>query len=189
MEYKITFKKFFGHLHTVNLHRFYVFCLCCRVGIPLQGLVHDLSKYSKEEFWEGVKYYQGEYSPIRNCKEDIGYSKAWLHHKGRNKHHYEYWYDYATRIETPPMPFKYFLELLCDNLAAGKAYQGKKWSKEYQLTYWTRTKDKVRMDENLKKLVEAVYVEIAQKGIEKVMKKAYLKRLYDEALKKENLQK
>ena len=68
MEYKVTLKKFFKHLHTINKHRFRVFCLSCKAGIPLQGLVHDLSKYSPEEFWEGVKYFQGSYSPIRNCK-------------------------------------------------------------------------------------------------------------------------
>ena len=90
MEYKITLKRFFKHLHTVNTHRFKVFLLCCRVGIPIQGLLHDLSKYSPEEFWESVKYYEGTHSPIHNCKKENGYSKAWLHHKGRNKHHYEY---------------------------------------------------------------------------------------------------
>ena len=50
MEYKITLKKTFKHLHTVNVHRFKVFCLCCRAGIPFRGLVHDLSKYSFEVY-------------------------------------------------------------------------------------------------------------------------------------------
>ena len=181
-EYKITIKKFFKHLHRVNEHRFRVFCLCCKLGIPFQGLMHDLSKYSPVEFWEGVKYIDGDYSPIRNCKQVNGYSKAWLHHKGRNKHHYEYWFDYATPVETPPMPFKYFLELICDNMAAGMTYQGKKWTKEYQLTYWNRIKEKVFMDERLKKLLEDIFKEIAEKGIDRVLKKAYLKRLYEEAL-------
>ncbi len=119
MEYKITLKKTFKHLHTVNRHRFKVFKLCCKVGIPYRGLVHDLSKYSPQEFWEGVKYYQGSYSPIRNAKSIEGYSKAWLHHKGRNKHHYEYWFDLNAPNPNPVMPFKYFLELVCDSYAAG----------------------------------------------------------------------
>ena len=97
-EYRITLRGFFGHLHVINRHKFLVFKLCCRVGIPFQGLVHDLSKFSPEEFFEGVKYYQGNYSPIRNCKTVNGYSRAWLHHKGRNKHHYEYWFDYVISI-------------------------------------------------------------------------------------------
>ena len=182
-EYKITLKNFFKHLHTVNTHRYKVFLLCCKVGIPLQGLLHDLSKYSPTEFWEGVKYYQGDYSPIHNCKKENGYSKAWLHHKGRNKHHYEYWYDYEAPNETPKMPFKYFLEMICDTLSAGMTYQGKNWTKEYQLAYWNRTKDRVRMDESQKIALGKVYERIAEKGLKEVLKKKYIKNIYDEAEK------
>lgn len=124
-EYKITIKNFFRHLHIVNKHRFKVFMLCTKVGISLQGLVYDLSKYFLVEFWKGVKYYQGNYSPIRNCKKINGYSIAWIHHKNHNKHHYEYWYDYESIIESPIIPFKYFLEMICDSLAAGQTYQEK----------------------------------------------------------------
>ncbi len=182
-EYKITLKNFFKHLHTVNTHRYKVFLLCCKVGIPLQGLLHDFSKYSPTEFWEGVKYYQGDYSPIHNCKKENGYSKAWLHHKGRNKHHYEYWYDYEAPNETPKMPFKYFLEMICDTLSAGMTYQGKNWTKEYQLSYWNRTKDRVRMDESQKIALGKVYERIAEKGLKEVLKKKYIKNIYDEAEK------
>lgn len=182
-EYKITLKNFFKHLHTVNTHRYKVFLLCCKVGIPLQGLLHDLSKYSPTEFWEGVKYYQGDYSPIHNCKKENGYSKAWLHHKGRNKHHYEYWYDYEAPNETPKMPFKYFLEMICDTLSAGMTYQGKNWTKEYQLSYWNRTKDRVRMDESQKIALGKVYERIAEKGLKEVLKKKYIKNIYDEVCK------
>ena len=182
-EYKITFKNFFKHLHTINTHRLKVFYLCCKVGIPIQGLLHDLSKYSPIEFWEGVKYYQGYYSPIHNCKKENGYSKAWLHHKGRNKHHYEYWYDYEAPMKNPPMPFKYFLEMICDTLAAGMTYQGKDWTKEYQLSYWNKTKDRVCMDESQKIALERVYKEIADKGINIVLHKKYIKKICEESVK------
>lgn len=182
-KYKITLKNFFKHLHTINVHRFKVFCLCCKVGIPWQGLIHDLSKYHPEEFWESVKYYQGNYSPINNCKKDIGYSRAWLHHKGRNKHHYEYWYDYALDNPTPIMPFKYFLEMICDSMAAGMTYQGKNWTKEYELGYWHKVKDNARMDSRMKELLEDVYTEISIKGVKEVLKKKYLKEKYDKYLK------
>ena len=69
-------KNFFGHLHTVNKHRWYVFKLSVRAGIPIRGLLHDLSKYSPTEFWEGVKYFDGKVSPIKICKKENGYSKA-----------------------------------------------------------------------------------------------------------------
>lgn len=145
--------------------------------------MHDLSKYSPTEFFEGVKYFAGSYSPITNCKKDIGYSEAWLHHIGRNKHHYEYWYDYNAPIETPVIPFPYFVEMICDTLSAGMVYQGKNWTKEYQINYWKNKKDKVLIDAGLKKLLTRVYEEISIKGLEPVINKKYLKELYDEYTK------
>lgn len=182
-KYRFTWKNFFRHLHKVNQHRWKVFCLCCRVGIPWQGLMHDLSKYSKVEFLEGVKYYQGNYSPIRNAKMDQGYSEAWLHHKGRNKHHYEYWYDYTAPLETPIMPFRYFLEMICDTFAAGMAYQGKNWTKEYQLSYWNQTKEFAKMHPSIWNASQKIYEEVAEKGIKDVLKKKHLKRIYENCLK------
>lgn len=178
-KYKITFTNFFKHLHTINKHRFKVFILCTKVGIPIHGLIHDLSKYSPIEFLEGVKYFQGNYSPIVNCKKENGYSLAWIHHKNHNKHHYEYWYDYESKIETPIIPFKYFLEMLCDTLAAGQTYQGKKWTKEYQLTYWNETKDKTKMNKNMKKLLDNIYKDISINGVNKVLIRKKLKILYN----------
>lgn len=181
--YKMSVKNFFGHMHTVNTHRFKVFCLCCRVGIPIQGLLHDLSKYTPVEFFEGVKYFQGDYSPIMNCKKEIGYSLAWIHHINHNKHHYEYWYDYGAPNPTPLMPFKYFLEMICDSFAAGMTYQKKNWTKEYQLSYWNRVKDGARMDPRLKKLLERVYTDVSIEGIKPVFNKKRLKKLYEEYTK------
>ena len=99
-------KAFFGHLKTVLIHKYWVFYYCCKLGIPWQGITHDLSKFSWTEFSESVKYYQGgTKSPIPVIKEKNGYSKAWQHHKGRNPHHYEYWTDNydsgTTYIEIP----------------------------------------------------------------------------------------
>lgn len=59
----------FKHLHLINKHRWFVFKRCCKAGILLQGLTHDLSKYSPVEFWESVKYYNGIKSPIGKCKK------------------------------------------------------------------------------------------------------------------------
>ena len=109
-------EKFFKHLHTVNKHRFYVFKLSIKAGIPIRGLLHDLSKYSPTEFFEGVKYYNGKRSPITICRQENGYSEAWLHHKGRNKHHFEYWIDLQAENKTPVIPYKYAAEMICDTL-------------------------------------------------------------------------
>ena len=109
--------RFFGHLHTINMHRRKVIVNCFRAGIPIRGLLHDLSKYSPTEFWNGVKYFQGMRSPNEAEREDIGYSRAWMHHKGRNRHHFEFWTDYdpVTRLCQPvkmpvSSPLQYFLK-------------------------------------------------------------------------------
>ena len=169
---------FFKHLHMVNKHRYLVFKLSIKAGIPLRGLLHDLSKYSLTEFIESVKYYDGKISPLKVCKLKNGYSKAWLHHKGRNKHHYEYWYDYNADIPSPIMPYKYFVEMVCDSLAAGMIYEGKKWDNEYQMHYWLRAREKAKIHPKMDKLVTKVYTDIAKKGLNVVLKKEYLSDLY-----------
>jgi hypothetical protein len=114
---------------------------CWKVGLYWRGITHDLSKFSPIEFWESVKYYQGNSSPIDACKKDKGYSRAWLHHKGRNKHHYEYWQDNFDNGGTPlQMPFKDSVEMLCDYIAAGKVYMGKNFSYEAEYNWWLNKK-------------------------------------------------
>ena len=178
-EYKITVGKFFGHLHTINRHKFKVFVLCIKAGIPWRGLVHDLSKYSPTEFFEGVKYYAGgNYSPITNCKRDLGYSPAWLHHFGRNKHHYEYWYDHRAPEKCPINPYKYVVEMICDSLAAGMIYQGKNWTNEFQLHYWLKVREDANINPKLDVLLTKIYTDIAKHGVDKVLKKDNLEKLY-----------
>ena len=105
------------HFKTITHHKILVAKGCFKVGLYKQGLLHDMSKYSPTEFWVGAKYYQGTRSPNNAEREDIGYSSAWLHHKGRNKHHYEYWIDYSMQalpggMAPVPMPDKYIAEMI-----------------------------------------------------------------------------
>lgn len=175
--------RLFGHLKTVMKHKHKVFILCCKAGIPWQGLTHDLSKFSITELSDSVKYWTGKRSPLAICKEKNGYSKAWLHHKGRNKHHYEYWYDNTAWNPTPIIPYKYVAEMICDNLAAGLVYRGNSWSKEYQAGYWERTKDSALVNDKIKLLLTAVYDRIATYGIDAVVNKKVLSAMYDEYVK------
>ena len=132
-------QRFLGHLKTVTKHRFWVFYFCCKAGIPFRGLVHDLSKFNPVEFIEGVRYYQGTRSPIDYCKEVNGYSMSWLHHKGRNPNHYEYWQDDFDHGGKPlKMPYKYAIELVCDYLAAGRAYMGKNFTYDAEYEWWLK---------------------------------------------------
>lgn len=77
MEEKITIKNTIKHFNLITRHKWEVFKLCCRIGIPWRGVLHDLSKYSPTEFWESVKYYNGKKSPIIVCRRKKWYSKAW----------------------------------------------------------------------------------------------------------------
>ena len=158
--------KALSHLHTINKHKLKVTWLCFRCHLYKQGLLHDLSKYSYIELKTGFHYYQGFRSPIDAEKEEKGYSLGWLHHKGRNKHHYEYWYDGKAIDKTPVIPYKYAVEMVCDTLAAGKTYLGKKWTNSSQLEYWTRTKDLEFINKKTADFLEAVYIDVSKNGID-----------------------
>ena len=164
-----TLQKMFKHFSLITRHKWVVFKLCCKVGEVKRGLLHDLSKYSWTEFSEGVKYFNGGHSPITECKKAEGYSKAWLHHKGRNRHHTEYWCDTSAPDATPIMPYKFVAEMLCDKMAAGIIYEGKNWTKEYELQYWLNEKDKVLVNSKIKDLVTDCLTQVAEKGIDTPM--------------------
>ena len=139
---------FWGHLKTISHHRWLVCRGCFRVGLYRQGLTHDLSKFSPTEFWQGVRYYQGYRSPNAAEREDKGYSEAWMHHKGRNKHHYEYWTDLSPltkRYEPVPMPRKYLVEMVMDRRAACMTYEGKKYTSASPYNYFAKSRERLLM--------------------------------------------
>lgn len=136
---------------TITKHRHMVIRHCFRAGIGFQGLFHDLSKYSLSEFIVGAKYYQGDRSPNEGEREDYGYSKAWMHHKGRNRHHFEYWMDYdpkTKKLSPVLMPRRYVVEMFCDRVAAGKIYKGEAYNDNSPLEYFNSGK-KRRIENNI----------------------------------------
>ncbi len=171
--------KFFRHLKTVTKHRREVRRNCFKAGLIKRGLLHDLSKFSPSEFIPGARYYQGTRSPQARERELFGYSAAWLHHKGRNKHHFEYWTD-VDALGTPvavEMPPVYFAEMICDRIGASKVYKGKDYTNSSPLEYFAARKDRLFMHENTKKRLEYFLTLLSEKG-EKVMfaeLKSYLK--------------
>ena len=171
-------KNIVGHFMVITRHKWVVFKLCCKVGQPWRGLVHDLSKYSPTEFWEGVKYFNGKHSPITDAKKDKGYSQAWLHHKGRNKHHTDYWVDLSAPDKTPIIPYQYVAEMLCDKLAAGMVYKGKDWTKEYELDYWLNERNKTLVNDQVEALITEFLTQVSKDGIDKVLTKKNVKALY-----------
>ena len=163
--------KFFSHLKTVMTHRHYVFRFCCRVGIPWQGLVHDLSKFTPAEFRPSVRYYQGTSSPIGAERREKGYSMAWLHHKARNKHHWEYWVEFRDdgSIYLVKIPMKYVKEMICDWLSAGKTYSGKNWQQGFPLEYFTNHESYYKLNPETKAFALKVLEMIRDEGEDKAL--------------------
>ena len=142
--------KFFKHLTTVNKHRREVRKLCFKCGLYWQGLTHDLSKYSPVEFINGVKFFTGKGSPHMGERDRYGYSKAWLNHKGRNKHHAEYWQDIRPNGKTEPidMPRKYLAEMICDRVAASKIYLKENYTNDAPWKYYDSHRDENQFSTN-----------------------------------------
>ena len=158
---------FFGHLNTVNKHRMLVLKHCIKAGIPVRGLLHDLSKYTPTEFIPGVIYYQGTRSPNEKERETIGYSRAWMHHKGRNKHHFEYWTDYCTmtgKLEPVKMPDIFIFEMFCDRVAASKTYKKEEYNDNCPLEYFLRAKQKRVIHPETCRKLEYLLRMLADKG-------------------------
>ena len=155
------------HFKTITKHRHVVIKHCFKAGILWQGLRHDLSKYSPAEFMPGAKYYVGFRSPNEGERERNGHSLAWIHHKGRNKHHFEYWTDYNTKskvVEPLKMPMKYVAEMFCDRVAAGKIYNGDKYTDQSPLEYFLRAKGRRVIHPETSDLLESLLTELAEKG-------------------------
>ena len=172
----------FKHTSLVLHHKFLVFLHCAKCGIMWQGIVHDLSKFSPEEFFESAKYYQGNRSPIGACRRATGISRAWLHHKGRNKHHIEYWTDFDMP-ENPVMPYKYAVECICDKLAATKTYNGKSYTADKAIEHWHRYGNKINGNPKTMLFIETVFSDLSEKGEKRVLSKKYMKETYESICK------
>ena len=159
--------RFWQHFRTITHHRLLVLSGCLRVGLVWQGLTHDLSKYSPTEFLNGAKYYQGYRSPNAAEREDKGYSEAWMHHKGRNRHHYEYWTDMCRvtyRYEPLPMPRKYLVEMIMDRRAASMTYLKEKYNDASALDYFHRSRERNLMHPQTQKELEFLLTMLAERG-------------------------
>ena len=174
--------RLWGHFNTITKHKLYVTAGCFRIGLYKQGLLHDLSKYSPVEFCAGVKYYQGFRSPINQEKEEKGYSLGWLHHKGRNKHHFEYWIDQSPNPQEGligiKMPRRYLAEMFIDRICASKIYKGKNFKPDDPLLYFLWGKTHCLMNERTSEVLEKLLTMYRDKGEKytfRYVKKVFLK--------------
>ena len=174
---KLKFANIFRHFWLVTRHRYVVFINCAKCGLVWRGLVHDLSKFTPVEFFEGARYFQGNRSPIGVCRRERGVSPAWLHHKGRNKHHIEYWHDVECKIH-PVMPYTYAIECVCDKLAATKIYNGKNYTKEKPIEHWLNYGYRVMGNPLTMEFIRVVFEDIRDHGENFVLNKKYMKQTY-----------
>lgn len=167
------------HFKTITNHKLLVMKYCFKVGLYKQGLLHDLSKYSWVEFSAGIKYYQGNMSPNAIQRQQEGLSKAWLHHKGRNKHHNEYWIDFLIDgdkvLGGMKMPVKYVVEMFIDRMAASMNYQKENYTNNSPLEYYERGKKFTILHDETRELLELLLHKLSYEGEEKTL--AYIKNV------------
>ena len=159
--------KAWQHLKTITRHRRLVRKNCFRVGLYRQGLTHDLSKFTPTEFKVGAKYFQGNRSPNGAERQALGFSTAWIHHKGRNRHHFEYWNDLSRetgRYESVPMPRKYVAESVMDRIAACRVYEGESYTDASPVNYLDRSLDGKLMHPQTYREMKFILTMLKEKG-------------------------
>jgi len=164
--------KVWQHFRTITAHKILVMKGCFQIGLYKQGLLHDLSKYGPTEFLVGCKYYKGYMSPNNAERYEKGYSSAWLHHKGRNKHHLEYWIDYGAgeaggegvAMCGMKMPLKYVAEMFIDRVSASKNYQKEKYTDRGALDYYNNSKDHYMLHPDTRAMLEYLLEMLYKKG-------------------------
>lgn len=168
----------FKHFILITRHRNAVIRHGIKAGIFFQTLRHDLSKYSPTEFLAGAKHFKGNKSPNEGERALYGYSSAWLHHKGRNRHHFEYWNDYnpaTKRVDPVKMPIRFVKEMFCDRVAASKIYKGKDYTDSHPLEYFTNGKETRKLNRAIhpetSDLIEGWLTILANEGEEAAFKK------------------
>lgn len=156
------------HFKTVMKHKAVVYRECKACGIKRQGIVHDLSKFSRVEFSPSAKYFQGTGSPIEKEKAEKGYSEAWLHHKGCNKHHWEWWTDFGKNGEiiANKIPSNYVVEMICDWIGAGMVYGGEDWTQAEPLNYYNKVRAGRHFHPETEQLIVTLLEIIRDKGLE-----------------------
>lgn len=160
--------KWLRHLKTITHHKKLVMEHCFKVGLYYQGLTHDLSKYSPAEFLAGARFFQGDRSPNDAERKAKGYSAAWLHHKGRNKHHLEYWIDYSPegghQLAGIRMPKRYVVEMFCDRVAASKTYRKELYTNSDPYEYYEKSKQAYLMHPESQALLEKLLILLKDQG-------------------------
>ena len=90
-----------------------------------------------------------------------------MHHKGRNRHHFEYWTDYSPKtgtLDPVRMPDDFIFEMFCDRVAASKIYNKDKYNNSMPLEYFLRAKQKRQIEAQTAAKLEFLLRLLADKG-------------------------
>ena len=105
---------------------------------------------------------------------------AWLHHKGRNRHHYEYWIDYCFRpdgsvyIGGCKIPIRYVAEMFCDRIAACRVYMKERYTDASPYDYFMRSRDHLMIHEETAAELERMLKALKDSGEDAAF--AYVRR-------------
>ncbi len=115
-----------SYLGYVLRHKWYVFQAARQLGIPLRGLLHDLSKFRPSELLPYARYFYNPDGSPRTRRDETGddaFDVAWMHHQRRNPHHWQYWVlpldDGGAKALR--MPQDYVREMVADWIGASLA--------------------------------------------------------------------
>ena len=152
---------------------------CFQIGLYRQGLTHDLSKYSPEEFFTGVRYYQERAVPMRRKEKIWAIQRRLASPQGAVIHHYEYWIDISVRKEEGlvgnKMPLRYVAEMICDRIAACEVYKGKAYTSAAPLEYYEFTKKYITIHPETRALLERLLIMLKDRGEKETFR--YLREL------------
>jgi hypothetical protein len=127
-------KRYWEWFKYLTKHRWFVFLECCKVGIPVRGLIHDIDKYLPKQFIPYARFHFNKNGSRINRRDETGhydglntgdkeFEMSLFLHWRKSKHHWESWC-----IPRPdgnhkcfPMDDRSILEMICDWKGAGKA--------------------------------------------------------------------
>ncbi len=141
------------------IHKYFVFLECCKWGIPVRGLLHDLSKFRPSEFFSYTEYYYYKNGKRRRPAGsftnadtlDLKFEYAWLLHQNRNKHHWQFWIiPELAGNKITPMDEASAKEMLCDWIGAGRA----KGDLDI-LSWYENNKDQMLLHEDTRRWIES----------------------------------
>ena len=116
-------KPIYNHGKHLLKHKWYVFWECVKLGIPLQGILHDLSKLTPAEFLAYTDHFYGREERPSEMGPEM--KAAWLHHIWHNPHHWDAWLlPNDGGYEVLEMPRKYRKEMLADWFGFDRAMGG-----------------------------------------------------------------